>query len=184
MDMEGRGGVAACIGSKGHGDGIKARSRGWPMAFSPKVEPQVLWRLWLSRRFHHTEGIEGSGRMRGGGLRLSLVEVGGWRRGIDGPVAQAVGKSPAAVHPHTFALCSTMGVLGDAQVELGHVIAQVRHARVALTVQEAGTHLGQILTAGCQVVFILIMRESQSNNVMKINTVGIITAKELICWLI
>lgn len=154
MNVEGCGGVATRVGRERHCDWIEAWSWGWTMTFAPKIQAKILWWLWLSRRFHHTEGIDGR-CVRRGGLRLSLVEVRRRWGGIDRPVAQAVGQSPAAVHPHSFLLHCTMGVLGDAQVELGHVITQVCHTRVALAVQKARTHLGQVLATRNQVVFIL-----------------------------
>lgn len=145
MNVEGCGRVATSVWCKSYRDGIKPWSWGWSMTFAPEIQAKILWWLRLSRRFHHTKSIDGR-CVRRGGLRLSLVEVGRRRGGIDGPVAQAVGESPAAVHPHSLSLNSTMGVLGDAQVELGHVIAQVCHAWIALTVQKARTHLGQVFT--------------------------------------
>lgn len=48
-----------------------------------------------------------------------------------------------------------MGILGDAKVELGHVIAEICQTLAAFTVQETRAHLGQILAARSQITLVL-----------------------------
>lgn len=52
-----------------------------------------------------------------------------------------------------------MGILRDAEVELGHVIAKICQTLAAFTIQKTRTHLGQVLATCSQIVLILRKEE-------------------------
>lgn len=52
-----------------------------------------------------------------------------------------------------------MGILRDAEVELGHVIAKICQTLAAFTIQKTRTHLGQVFATCSQIVFILRKEE-------------------------
>lgn len=126
VDVQGGRRVAASVGRKCHCDWVEARGGRRSVTFAPDlVKAQVLRRLWLASGLHGGEGPEAHGRVCRHGRRFRLVELGERGRHGQRPITRAGGDSPAAIHPHYIALHGIMGILRDAEVELGHVIAKI-----------------------------------------------------------
>lgn len=146
VNVQGGRRVAAGVRRKRHRDRVEARGRGRSVTLAPNlVKAEVLRRLRLARGLHGGEGAEAHGCVRRHGRRFGLVELGEGRRHVQRPIAHTGGDSPAAVHPHYISLRGTMGILRDAEVELGHVIAKICQTLAAFAIQETRTHLSQVL---------------------------------------
>lgn len=126
VDVQGGRRVAAGVGSKRHRDWVEARGGRRSVTFAPDlVKAQVLRRLWLASGLHSDEGAEACRSVCRHRRRFRLVELGEGGRHGQRPITHAGGDSPAAIHPHYISLHGTMGILRDAEVELGHVIAKI-----------------------------------------------------------
>ncbi len=146
MDVQGGRRVAAGVGCKRHCDWVEAWGGRRSVTFSPDlVKAQVLRRTRLASGLHGGEGTVSRRRVCRHRQCFGLVELREGGRHSQRPIAQAGGDSPAAIHPHYISLHGTMGILRDAEVELGHVIAQICRTLAAFAIQETRTHLGQVL---------------------------------------
>lgn len=131
---------------------------------------------------HHTINIKRGGNLHCGrlGLLLKKVTVGGLAC-QEGPVTHAVGQSPAAIHSRAVPNRGHMHILRlQAQIQLGHVITKPSEAGVFrkiecpfFVVKVARTHLGQVLTAGVQIV--VILQQKQKENIHLFSNLRVLT---------